>query len=358
MLKQGLFSSAFIAFQMTSIGVASSRIKEHRSIHYPVSNGRVITAFGQNIGSPLTRSTNGNPSSVIFATENDQPSFLSTKKATVQFTSTQPANLSPIDSILLTLTSDRFSLVIGSLGISLLLLNRLFTFPEDVVYEATRSRIDLLGVFAAGSVLLNGVTKLDVTSVQAERVALEGIQSKSIIWVKPDATTELKETVEWALASLIKCSPARTAVLLSNEGGDSTWHPIAMIGVLPVDKELQQSIPEGRTTPILDRMKKYDESSMNTKGGSVVGSSSLGRNRGPKESYLPTLQALPGRVEFTYLPSNVQEALVLPVPTKTAEEGGECYAVVLGGDVAKSFSPKDIVWCREISAWIGDSLLG
>jgi hypothetical protein len=103
-------------------------------------------------------------------------------------------------------------------------------------------------------------------------------------------------------------------------------------------------------------MKRYDASSINTKSGSVAGTSSLGRNRGPKESYLPTLQALPGRVEFTYLPINTQEVLVLPVPTTSAEEGGRCYALVLGGDTAKSFAPKDVVWGREIAAWIGDSL--
>ena len=345
MLKWGILCSA--------IGFASSS-SAHQSVNL-VTNGRIITAFAHNIQSTQT-SKSRKPGSVFFATENDQPSFLSTKKATVQFTSTQPANLSPIDSLLLTLTSDRFSLAIGLFGIAVLLLNRLFTFPEDVIYEGTRSRIDLLGVFAAGSVLLNGITKLDVTSVQAERVALEGIQTDSVNWIKSNVTIVLKETVEWVLISLVKCSPARTAVLLSNDGGEKKWEPIAMIGVLQIDKELQQSIPEGRTTPILDRMKKYDESSMNTKGGSVAGSSSLGRNRGPKESYLPTLQALPGRVEFTYLPSNAQEVLVLPVPTKSAEEGGRCYAVVLGGDVAKSFAPKDVAWCREVSAWIGDSL--
>ena len=43
--------------------------------------------------------------------------------------------------------------------------------------------------------------------------------------------------------------------------------------------------------------------------------------KGPKESYLPTLQALPGKVEFTYLPSNAQEALLLPVYNGANEAG-------------------------------------
>lgn len=319
-----------------------------------LQNSPFVTAFASNQARVATR-----PSKTVAfaANEEQQPSFLSTKKATVQFTSNAPVNLSPIDSLLLTVTSDRFSLLLGSLGIILLLLNRLFTFPEDVAYEATRSRIDLLGVFAAGSVLLNGITKLDVTSVQSERVALEGVQVDQVTWCsQDDGTREFADTTEWALSSLIKCSPARTAVLLSTKGGESKWEPIAIMGALPLSTELQQSIPRDRQTPILDRMKRYDASSINTKGGSVAGTSSLGRNRGPKESYLPTLQALPGRVEFTYLPTNTQEVLVLPVPTATAEDGGRCYALVLGGDTAKSFAPKDVVWCREIATWIGDSL--
>jgi hypothetical protein len=223
-----------------------------------------------------------------------------------------------------------------------------------------RSRIDLLGVFAAGSVLLNGITKLDVTSVQSERVALEGLPVDNIVWIDregySDEKGEFTTTTEWALASLIKCSPARTAVLLSNNGGENKWKPVAMTGVLHPDKGMQQSLPNDQSTPILNRMKRYDTSSIDTKSGSVAGSSSIGRNKGPKESYLPTLQALPGKVEFTYLPTNTQEVLVLPVPTRGAEEGGKCLALVLGGDAAKSFAPKDVAWCREIAAWIGDSL--
>ena len=245
------------------------------------------------------------------------------------------------------------------------------------MYEASRSRIDLLGVFAAGSVLLNGITKLDVTSVTADRVALEGVVYDEIVWLdncsnnSDESLSEVfVETTQWALASFIKCSPARTAILLRNDGGDDTedtsWIPVAVTGVLPrtitnQDKVASLLLPKDRSTPILDRMKRYDASSTNTKGGSVaIGSLSKRRrninNNAPKESYLPTLQALPGKVEFTYLPSNTQEVLILPVPTVTAANGGMTYAVVLGGDVAKSFSPKDVAWCREVAAWIGDSL--
>jgi len=296
-------------------------------------------------------------------------SFLSTSKANVSFDnkgrssdSTSPSNLSTIDQLLLTLTSDRTSLLLGSIGILFILLLRLISFPEDATYEASRSRIDLLGVFAAGSVLLNGITKLDVESVQAERVMLEGINQDKVIWNENQNSSlqgrndKFQSTVEWALTSFLKCTPAQSVVLLATQQ-NSEWIPLATVGILPSEEQLRSSISSDLKTPILDRMLREDGS---IKGGTVGGTEVVGstRRKGASESYLPTLQALPGRVEFTYLPSNAQEALLLPVtrPDDDDNYDGWFYAVVLGGDKAKSFAPRDIAWCKEIASLIGDVL--
>lgn len=281
-------------------------------------------------------------------------SFLSTEKASVSFKSNNysnsgPANLSPIDSLLINLTSDRTSLLLGSVGILIILFNRIISFPEDAAFEASRSRIDLLGVFAAGSVLLNGISKLDVESVTAEQVALEGVnEASSVVWSNENFAYEgNREIVEWALFSFLKCSPARTAVLLGKEEGQP-WSPLAMTGFLPLDPSLRTSL-RSDSTPILDRMLRDDDS---IKGGTVGGTEIIGsqNRKGPKESYLPTLQALPGKIEFSYLPSNAQEALLLPVASKKGDT--RRYTVVLGGDRAKSFAPRDISWCREVASWL------
>jgi len=301
----------------------------------------------------------------------NKSSFLSTNKASVSFNrntnnnssnnnSSGPANLSTIDSILINLTSDRTSLLLGSIGILIVLLNRILSFPEDADYEASRSRIDLLAVFAAGSVLLNGISKLDVESVTAEQVVLEGInEASSVVWNDDDDNTTAnnnnfsyegnRDVVEWGLGSFLKCSPARTAVFLGKEEGQSSsssWVPLAMTGILPLDPSLRLSL-RSNSTPILDRMLRDDG---NIKGGTVGGGAEVRKKGGPKESYLPTLQALPGKIEFSYLPSNAQEALLLPVSSK--EGDSRRYAVVLGGDRAKSFAPRDISWCREIASWL------
>jgi hypothetical protein len=325
------------------------------------------------------------------------PSFLSTDKAKVTFQKRNTIimnnsnnsqllsnTLSPMDRFLLIVTSDRTSLLLGSMGILFLLLNRLLTFPdEDIMYEASRSRIDLLGVFAAGSVLLNGITKLDVESVQAEKVVLEGRDAEEVIW--DIGTTDeqqrqpeqqllsqdweddtFQSIVKWALLSYLKCTSAKTAILLAKHaspqqgtGNNTPWMTLARVGTLPFDSQIPMK------TPILDRM--FSGENNNIKGGTVVGAdiSVAGKNKkgSLRESYLPTLQALPGKVEFTYLPSNAQEALILPVSYSVNSEksrssmslaGGWHYAVVLGGDVSKSFAPRDIAWCKEIASWIGE----
>ena len=308
-------------------------------------------------------------------------SFLSTSKANVSFSTRKsnnssgnsPSNLSPIDQFLISLTSDRTSLLLGSVGILILLLNRLLSFPEDAINEASRSRIDLLGVFAAGSVLLNGITKLDVESVRADQVLLEGINQDNVLWADEDQLMRaqlqtmddnFRSTVEWALQSFLRCSPARSAILLAiSPQTNRRWTPLARVGVLPLDSQSSRSSIQNIAsinTPILDRMLRDND---NIKGGTVGGTEvggARGANRnGPKESYLPTLQALPGKVEFTYLPSNAQEALILPVsrPERNGavrDDDGWKYAVVLGGDTAKSFAPRDIAWCKEIASWIGE----
>jgi len=346
--------------------------------HHSINNRLLIARQSQSVSSTNKKHRIHHRNTALLNNNNmnddtsSSSSFLSTSKANVSFDnkgrssdSTSPSNLSTIDQLLLTLTSDRTSLLLGSIGILFILLLRLISFPEDATYEASRSRIDLLGVFAAGSVLLNGITKLDVESVQAERVMLEGINQDKVIWNENQNSSTMQgrndkfqSTVEWALSSFLKCTPAQSAVLLTTQQ-NSEWIPLATVGILPQEEQLRSSISSDLKTPILDRMLREDGS---IKGGTVGGAQVVGstRRKGANESYLPTLQALPGQVEFTYLPSNAQEALLLPVtrPDDMSDnnDDGWYYAVVLGGDKAKSFAPRDIAWCKEIASLVGDVL--
>jgi len=77
-----------------------------------------------------------------------------------------------------------------------------------------------------------------------------------------------------------------------------------------------------------------------------------------KETYLPTLQALPGKAEFTYLPPNTQEVLLLAVPFVMDETKGKDihWVLALASDTAKSLTPRDIAWCQVIASRLGTDL--
>jgi hypothetical protein len=74
-----------------------------------------------------------------------------------------------------------------------------------------------------------------------------------------------------------------------------------------------------------------------------------------RESYLPTLQALPGRSEFTYLPDNTQAVLLIPVLTgdskaATATATATTTVIALGADQARSFTPRNVAWSQAVAA--------
>ena len=245
-----------------------------------------------------------------------------------------------VDSVLTLLSSDGASIALGLLGITICLFNRLSHIDDYDAMTAVadgadalgrQSRADLLAVFASGAILLNGISKLDVTSALAESVVLEGVELDGTA-IFGDALKEtsngsndsVQTEIEWALESVLDATPAKTAVIMAYDTAGASWKPVAASGIVPADESLQRALPRGRTTPILDRFQ----------GGSMT-----------KESYLPTLQALPGRVEFTYLPPNTQEALVLPMSSSSV--------LVLGSDTAKSCTPRDVAWAQVIASRLG-----
>jgi hypothetical protein len=262
----------------------------------------------------------------------------------VQFTSIStpiPTNASPVDVVLSWLTSDIGSIVLGGVGLVLLLLGR-FILDEDgeatvdvspeVMVEQTR--VNLLAVFAIGAVLLNGLSQLDVQSALAEKVDLLGTTISQPIIVDHEDYDNIREEISWVLSSILTATPARTVILLvrseNDNGGVERWKPIAYVGVLPPNMFLDQ--PQfSRETPIMDRMLR------------VVTTDTKRR-----ESYLPTLQALPGRIEFTnyLLPSNTQAALLLPLRLTTSKQ---IATLLLGSNQARSFTPRDITWSQTVA---------
>jgi hypothetical protein len=196
--------------------------------------------------------------------------------------------------------------------------------PADSLTVQTRT--DLLAVFACGSVLLNGITKLDVTAALAESVVLQGTKLSEIELISGRMEEYGSSTTIWALESLLTATPATTAVVLERAVPGSLWRVAARGGIVPPIIEAPES------TPILDRV------------------SSTGNQ---SETYLPTLQALPGKRELPYLPVNAQLALLVPILDSVNNDddtrGPTNRVLVLGGNRAKSFSPRDVAWCRIVA---------
>jgi Cofactor assembly of complex C subunit B, CCB2/CCB4 len=276
-------------------------------------------------------------------------------------------NNNPVDDALRWVTSDVGSIALGSVGLVALLLSQIILGVGGasdgdsgiVVPLEVATRSNLLAVFACGAVLVNGVGKLDVQTATAESVALQGFAFPHPVVVvvvddmDPSRAAKWKEQSAWVLQSVLSATPASTAVLLAYDDdrtlespASPRWKVAGAAGILPAADISDLAVPELAATPILNKV----------------------RTSGRDESYLPTLQALPGRTEFGgYLPSNTQAVLIVPVVVGTSAAGAASAAsttpgparllLVLGSDRARSYTPRDIVWCQALAARLGQTSL-
>jgi hypothetical protein len=270
---------------------------------------------------------------------------------------------SQFDALLAWFNSDVASITLGVVGLIVVLIHRLF-LPEinnnvDLLGEETRA--DLLAAVACGAVLVNGVSQLDVTSALAESVQLDGMLQSQVLYPNKSQQQNLRtnqDELEWALKSVLAATPAKTAVLLEclepfNERDEKTksrnsnsdyyyqWEIVAMLGIIPTNPLLHHA--PITTTPILDRLQRQADGGITS------------------EAYLPTLPVLPGRFEFTYLPSNTQLVLLLPIHVVTETTTGasprrRSFVLALGSNRSKSFTPRDIAWCQILAARMGTIL--
>mmetsp|Transcript_17088 Transcript_17088/g.22179 ORF Transcript_17088/g.22179 Transcript_17088/m.22179 type:complete len:352 (-) Transcript_17088:118-1173(-) len=281
--------------------------------------------------------------SAVKASKNDEEDDRKWKAQFQSMPSMADDDSNAVDVTLSFLTSDRFSVVVGFIGLIVCLINRLGSdFDSIETLSGVQSRSDLLAVVACGSVLLNGLTQLDVTSALADTVQLEGEYYNIEVYGGDSNTVSAAnidvDDAKWVLESLLTTTPASSAVLLkgSSKGSNeqNTWKVIASGGVLPYNLCQSRKNISGGKTPILNRFLRQGDSR--------------------SETYLPTLQALPGKAEFQYLPANTQAALLLPVSglNEYVDDKNGRTVLVLGADTAKSFSPRDVAWCQSITTRI------
>lgn len=324
----------------------------------PISSSPITSSL------PIPKSGTTTTSRLLLAKDGSKDGDSSSSPGRIRFTGADLSSLlessnndvagNPFDAILSFLSSDVVSIVLGLIGLCIIVFHRLVLLDSTSADALTlQTRTDLLAVFACGSVLLNGVTKLDVTTALAESVVLNG-EKLSTPECRTSDDKQSQEvapsddsTLPWALESLLVATPAESAIILAKEenvGDKNGWAIQWRAGIVPSNPSAML-VPE--KSPILDR---------------------VGSPGNIKETYLPTLQALPGRFEFTYLPSNTQLALLIPIMTaqqssqsndetiKVGKEEVHNSVLVLGSGTAKSFTPRDIAWSRIVSERIGEHL--
>ena len=208
-------------------------------------------------------------------------------------------------------------LAIGGALLFALLVNRALFTPE--LYNA-QSRADLIATVAPVLIVLKALGDLDITPREAEAVAAVGYAGE---WLEPALSEDARDELDWAGNALLEIGPC-TSVALWRDG-----KTLMLRGTLPNGMVAgPEAVVPG---PLLTK--------------------AAARNNGAPD-YLPAVQLLPGRVEFSYLPPNAQGVLMLPLV------GATKGALVLACDQQRGFGTDDVEWARAVAGRLAESLEG
>ncbi len=189
-------------------------------------------------------------------------------------------------------------LVVGGLGGSLLLVNRLLS----PAFTDSQARSDALGVVLSALLILTGLLWQQVQPRSPEAVVLEGTEGLAWADSLPEA---VKLELAWASHTLLTNTVTRTLAVYYD------GQTVLRRGVLGPQAVIQPG-------PILER-------AMQTQ----------------KPVYLVALKLYPGRVEFDYLPPNTQGVIVQPL--------GSRGALILGANAPRSYTRQDEAWVAAIA---------
>lgn len=200
----------------------------------------------------------------------------------------------------------RLPLIVGSVGGTLLMLNRLLT----PVVTDSQARADVVGVFLSAILILTTLLWQQIQPVLPESVILEGEEGFELLaeGLSDDIATELA----WASHLLLTNTVTRTLVAYYD------GQVLMRRGVLSPTKDVAVG-------PILERVLTQK-----------------------KPVYLVSLKLYPGKVEFNYLPENTQGIICQPM--------GDKGVLILGANAPRSYTKQDEAWVEGIADKLGASL--
>lgn len=196
-------------------------------------------------------------------------------------------------------------LVVGGLGGTLLLVNRLMT-PEPTDFQA---RSDVMGVILSAVLILTGLLWQRIQPRSPDAVILNGEEGFDLADDLPDTA---KLELAWASHLLLTNTVTRSLVIWQD------GRVLLRRGVL-VPKTLE------KPGPIVQR-------SLDTQ----------------KPIYLVNLQLYPGKIEFDYLPDNTQGVICQPM--------GDRGVMILAANAPRSYTRQDEIWIAGIADKLGETL--
>ena len=198
----------------------------------------------------------------------------------------------------------RLPLVVGGVGGTLLMLNRLLT----PMVTDSQARADALGVLLSAILILTSLLWQQIQPVPPEAVVLEGEEGFELADVADEVATELA----WASHLLLTNTVTRSLVAYHD------GQVLMRRGVLGPNKDVEVG-------PILNRVLTQK-----------------------KPVYLVSLKLYPGKVEFNYLPDNTQGIICQPM--------GDKGVLILGANAPRSYTKQDEAWVEGIADKLGTSL--
>ena len=210
------------------------------------------------------------------------------------------------------ISNTSFSLWAGVIGILIILFNRLSIDLEKVT--DIQSRADLISLIACSALLLNALSEQDISARDRDAVPLVGFSLKEPL-LSNSNTESSNKLITWLIQSALSTTPAKSVHVIING-------KVAGRGGVIGNGDNKSDIINTNNMSILNKALDNKE-----------------------EVYLPDLQILPGKVEFTYLPINAQSVLVLPLTFKENSKN----AIIISTNQAKVFKLNDLARVRVLA---------
>ncbi|NJK49044.1 cofactor assembly of complex C subunit B [Candidatus Gracilibacteria bacterium] len=196
-------------------------------------------------------------------------------------------------------------LVVGGLGGTLLLVNRLTTTQ----LTESQARSDVMGTILSAILILVGLIWQQIQPRSPDAVTLIGKEGMELAKDLPD---EVKTELAWASHLLLTNTATRTLVVCDRE------KVLLRRGVLG-------SNPDVKLGQIVRRVIETQ-----------------------KPIYFVDLKLFPGRIEFDYLPENTQGVICQPM--------GKHGVLILGANAPRSYTKQDENWVEGIADKLGETL--